>query len=407
MKSQSKSARSRKQSLDTDVDMKDLSSASPPALPRPKSSTVSRSPAGTPQSLQTKIPQATPLAVQRPSPAQLEQNTPTIGELSSLVDILVEAIEEIAANNNGPIAKIARSTIGSRLYYGHRITNYNASTEILAYFSKDLVKRLDAKWHASPFWEWLLQQTKRPSIELHHTDLEKIPSQLIRRQKKQIATPTAPVNPLPPKLEIRPKARLPSSDEEDLDSDDDGFSSHPRHAGKGGLRLQSASKKRTATEMLNDDSAASRRGRKSAKISPYFSNQEDEDSEDESSPTDLATPEAKAEAGDDDPNGLLSPPPKDAVRVVLHAEKLPSMSPSGPNGTWVCSQEDCGYVVRAADEAAGQKLVQQHFREHEAQTQKMSLALTEAERRGRMPIKYAFFFSFTLSFTRSFTGKSD
>lgn len=305
-------------------------------------------------------------------------------------------MEEIGANNNGPIDRIARSTVGSRLYYGYRISNYNASAEILAYYSKDLVRRLDIKWHTSPFYSWLLQESRKPSIELHHTDVEKIPFQLVRRQKKQTAsaTPTAaPAKPLPPKLEIRSKARQPS-DDEDLDSDDDGSASRPRHAGKGGLRLHSASKKRTAGEMLrddNDDSLSGRRGRKSARTSHYFSSQEDEDAtepDDDSATSDVASPEADVV---EDPDGLPTTPPKDAVRVVVHAEKLPSMSPSGPNGTWVCGQEGCGYVVRAAEEAAGKRLVQQHFRDHEARTQKVSLALTEAERRGRMPIKYAYF----------------
>jgi hypothetical protein len=293
---------------------------------------------------------------------------------------------------------MARSSVGARLYYGYRISDYHASTEILAYFSKQLVQRLGPEWHTSPFWQWLLNESKKPSIELVHTNEEKIPSQLVRRNKKQngTSTPTAPANSLPPKLEIRSKARLPS-DEEDLESDDYGSSSRPRHAGKGGLRLQSASKKRTAAEMLDEQPTSGRRARKSAKTSHYVSDPNEDESaaasDSATSDADVAaSPRAEAEDGYSDPDGLLVPPPKDAVRVVVHAEKLqPSLSPSGPNGTWVCDEEGCGYVVRAAEEAAGRILVQQHFRDHEDRTQKVALAVTEAERRGRMPIKYAYF----------------
>lgn len=316
----------------------------------------------------------------------------------SPIDVLIEALEETAAYKGGA-GKVARSTAGSRLYYGHRISNYNASYEILAYYSKELVQRLDPKWHASPFWDWLLNESKKPSIELLHTDVEKIPSQLVRRTKKQTntSTPTAPSTDLPPKLEIRYKVRLPSDD--DLDSDADEPSSRPRHAGKGGLRLQSASKKRTAADMLDNESTSSgRRGRKSAKTSYYIPHPDDDEESDAASDSDTSEPDAapEDEAGNDyletDPDGLLTAPPKDAVRVIVHAEKLqPSLSPSGPNGTWVCDQEGCGYVVRAAEEAAGRSLVQQHFRDHEARTQRAALAVTEAERRGRMPIKYAYF----------------
>lgn len=381
--------------------MKDISPIPSPAPPRPSSTKVSKSPVGTTRSLLANGARASPQPVQHSSPAQRDHSTPTSRALSP-IDALVEALGEIAANNKGGAATLARSSVGSRLYHGHRISNYNASTDILAYYSKELVQRLDSKWHTSPFWTWLLNESKKPSIELLYTDVQKIPGQLVRRTKKQTgtSTPTASANNLSPKLEIRSKARLPSDD--DLDSDAPESSSHPRHAGKGGLRLQSASKKRTAVEMLDEEASSSgRRAQKFAKTSHYFSYLDDDDEDDESDdatsdPDAADTPDQTAEAGNDDsgadPDGLLTPVPKDAVRVIVHAEKLqPSLSPSGPNGTWVCDQDGCGYVVRAAEEAAGRSLVQQHFRDHEARTQKVALAVTEAERRGRMPIKYAYF----------------
>ena len=314
-------------------------------------------------------------------------------------------MEEIAAKKGGA-GKIARSAVGSNLYYEHKISNYHASTEILSYFSKELVQRLDPKWHTSPFWQWLVNESKKPSIELQHTDEAKIPYQLVRRAKKtKPATPTAPANNPPSTLDIRPKALAPF-DNEDPHSDDYDSSGRRRYAGKGGLRLQSASKKRTATDMLFDDDdelASGRRARKAAKTTNYFDipnfrdEEEEEEEEEEAGPSDSdsnadTSPQAEAEDIEDRHDGLPLAPPKDAVRVVLHAEKLPSASPTGPNGTWVCDRPDCGYVVRAAEEAAGRSQVQQHFRDHEARAQKAALARTEAERRGgRVPIKYAYF----------------
>jgi hypothetical protein len=302
------------------------------------------------------------------------------------VDVLVEALEEIASNHNGPLQKISRSSVSSRLYFNFKISNYNASSEILAYFSKELVQKLDAKWHPSPFYQWLEKESRQTSRELIHTDLKKMPGQLVRRNKKQVAAPTAAATSQTPSLQIPSKAR-PPSDDEDLDSDEGHSSTRPRHAGKGGLRLHSASKKRTASEMLEDDPSSGGRGRKPAKTSHYYADNPDDS--DAAALSDNASSEAGSQQPEsEDPDGLLVPPPKDAVRIVVHAEKLPSMSPSGPNGTWVCDQDDCGYVVRAAEEAAGKRLIQQHFRDHEARTEKVSLALREA---GRMPIKYAYF----------------
>jgi hypothetical protein len=46
-------------------------------------------------------------------------------------------------------------------------------------------------------------------------------------------------------------------------------------------------------------------------------------------------------------------------------------------------------VVRSADEQSAQELVQEHFRDHTAQAEKINLAVEES--RGQMPIKYAYF----------------
>lgn len=388
VKSKSKSTRTRNQSVDTDVDMTNVPSASPPALARPSSSRktkVSQSPAGTPQPLPAKVVVSTPQISQNLSPAPTSQSTPTTEGLSP-VDFLVQTLEEAAAASREPIDRIPLSAIRAKMYFACRINTYDAVPEIIAYYSKDLVQRLDPKWHPSPFWGWLLEQSKKTTTEFHHTTVEKLPYQLTRRKKKTMAAPRVPQ----PKLEIRTLPRQPSADE-DEDSSDDMTSSHPRHAGKGGLRLHSASKKRPAPESPDDDTNPGRRGRKSAKTTNYYTNPypDLEGALDNDSASDAASPQTDVD--DSDVNGTDVPPPRDAVRVVIHAEKLPSMSPSGPNGTWCCDQEDCGYVVRAAEEAAGKKLVQQHFRDHESQTEKVELAVTEAERRGRMPIKYAYF----------------
>jgi hypothetical protein len=82
--------------------------------------------------------------------------------------------------------------------------------------------------------------------------------------------------------------------------------------------------------------------------------------------------------------------PKETVRVVVRAEKVPTMLPSGPNGTWRCEEEGCGYIVRSAQEQEGKDLIAKHFQDHEKRVEKLNLALSEGTR-GHMPIKYAYF----------------
>jgi hypothetical protein len=339
---------------------------------------------------------ATPQAVVSVSTVERRQSKPAEGRTSPL-EILLEAVELVAVDHKAFPARTTEKTVSSRIYPRYSISPYAAVLEIVAYYSRELVQRLDPKWHATDFWTWLLNESKKSRIELRTMTEEDIAKKLVLRARKiEPATPTAPGDSLPQKLEFRAKPR-PPSDDEGIDSDgDDGFADRRRHAGKGGLRLQSASKKRTATDMLDDDeeSSSGRRGRKAAKSTNYFKIPNyipDLDRESASDNDADAATSSEHDTEEEDPDGLLFSAPKDAVRVVVHAQKLPSMSPSGPNGTWVCDQEGCGYVVRAAEEAAGRAQVQQHFHDHEARTQKVALARTEAERRGRMPIKYAYF----------------
>jgi len=53
------------------------------------------------------------------------------------------------------------------------------------------------------------------------------------------------------------------------------------------------------------------------------------------------------------------------------------MRPTGPNGTWRCEEEACGFIVRRADEELGRGLIREHFREHEEELRRLRLAETE------------------------------
>ncbi|KAB5575820.1 hypothetical protein GE09DRAFT_605637 [Coniochaeta sp. 2T2.1] len=400
VKSQSRNTRSRNQSLDADVEMGDVNSPSPrSASLRHPSRKISNSPVATPMPQLAATAHYTPPPASRRtrSPAQAVQTVPRIDDTMGdgrQVEALLTVMEDISKQFDKPLGEVKHKAVGNKLYMRYKISQYATAEEILEYYSKDLVENLDPKWHGSPFWDWLLEVSKNPPAALQSTTLDKMPHHLTRRGHRAPIAAAAPATRPPPNLEIKSK-RQPSQ-EADLDSDDDESSGRPRYAGKGGLRLQSASKKRTSADMMDSDTPVSgRRARKAAKTSHYINPEDHEDifdDDDESATSDAASPQAEEDVDEqDDPDGLSMPAPRDAVRVVVHAEKLPSMSPTGPNGTWVCDQEDCGYVVRAAEEAAGRKKIQQHFQEHEAATQKTALAMAEAERRGRMPIKYAYF----------------
>ncbi|KAG6084630.1 hypothetical protein E4U15_001543 [Claviceps sp. LM218 group G6] len=78
------------------------------------------------------------------------------------------------------------------------------------------------------------------------------------------------------------------------------------------------------------------------------------------------------------------------TRLVIRAERIPNMTPRGPDDTWTCDQEGCDYFVRGSSEQDSHDRIQQHFRVHEQQLSRMQLAMKEGAR-GHIPVKYVFF----------------
>lgn len=391
--SQDRGSRSRRQTQETpDVEMKDAPSTSLSNSTR-YSSKNSGVPTKLSQSPAAEIQQSTPtitLPASVSTPTMPGISTPVPGT-SSIADMLVNVLEEIIVKLNVAPNRISKSAVHSNLYYSWRIKNYHSSSEIVAYYSRELLQKLGPEWQGSGFYTWLAEEAKNPPKELVHTTVEDLPRQLVRRAQKQVVgkASNTPASSSRSKLEIRPKSTPTARQQKSgSDSDSDSEDTGRRRALKGGLRMTSASKKRKASDLVENDveESSGRRGRKSVKYDKYYYNL-DEDIEAESDSDDVASPQA-ADDDDDDLESLSIP--KDVVRVVIHAEKLPTMSPTGPNGTWVCDHEDCGYVVRAAEEEAGQATIREHFRGHEMATEKVALALNEG-RRGHMPIKYAYF----------------
>ncbi|KAK3378515.1 hypothetical protein B0H63DRAFT_525738 [Podospora didyma] len=231
------------------------------------------------------------------------------------------------------------------------------------------------------------QEPYKPSELLR---VEDMPDQLVRRRAKVTTQNTS---------SRATASRPPGPSFKDEEEDD-----HPpskkhlqppgRTSGKGAsLRLTSGSKKRSAPKFDDEDEVDGRgRGAKALKTGALVS---DEDMHDTSSSDEDSVNDEDDDGDDDDDDddvtgnraaGIYMPLPKDAVQVVVHAERIPTMSPSGPNGTWTCGEDGCNFVVRAAEDQAAQEQIAAHFRSHEEQAEKVNLALKES--RGHLPINY-------------------
>jgi hypothetical protein len=292
-------------------------------------------------------------------------------EQDSLKTIL-QVLEEILAAHGGHAQSLGEGRLHSELYMRCSIKLYLAAREITRYYAKSLLNELPEKWNPSPFWQWLTSVADQP---FEPTLLSKDQLMLVRRRRK--------------------KEKSSSTPKGDGENEIRG----PRGAGKrwppGNLTprtgiLAPRSVKRPAGYHSDDeDDDDDERARKAARKSQ----DSDEDSQDEVGDADDDDTIDEADIPNSGNAALATPtpaPPLDTTRLLVLAEKVPSMSPSGPNGTWRCEEDSCNYVVRSAEEPEGQDLIAKHFQDHKSQAEKLDLALSEGTR-GHLPIKYAYF----------------
>ncbi|KAK0727266.1 hypothetical protein B0T26DRAFT_640010 [Lasiosphaeria miniovina] len=402
----SKSGRPRRQvSESKDVEMSGFGpSQSPQPALSDKGKAKAKFPIETPVPLPAIYHQLadTPASL-KPSPAPRD-SSPANASYDDPIDRLVDILQEIATEMD--VMKTNFPKIHSTIFFKCKIKNYCATKDITRYYSQRLLPHLGPEWKGTPFYDYLKTTSLEPYKPPENITLEEMPAQLVRRMKLSRASKMAPAVELPPAIDLRAKAKKASQKLEEDESDDEFPPSKKllqpagRKSGKGaGLRLLSTSKKRPASKMDDEESSSQRRGRKPSKR-PYLGTDEDENMEDANETSDLGSlddPDDDNDTDDDDdPDddddqsiGMYTRVPKDAMRVVVHAESIPTMSPSGPNGTWTCDQDGCGYVVRSAEDQVAQEIIAGHFRDHEAQLEKINLAMKES--RGHMPIKYAYF----------------
>jgi hypothetical protein len=306
----------------------------------------------------------------RPAPVQATPVQPMSAQAAPApttpVDVLLDVLQEIATGRD--LMKIMANTVHTQLYLMCRMKPYRVAGEVTAFYAKELLPRLPAMWKGTDFYNHLRLATQQPLV-LELTTAEQIPSLCVRRNKAPQRTPR--------NRSSLAQAQVNSDSEEDVNA-----GRRARKAGKAaGLRLASSSKKRPASEMDSDGQPVAGRpsGKKAVKISHVTT--------DDDSSSDRSDSESFLDTDDDhDQTAFLVSPPPEAVKVVVTAERVPTMSPTGPNGTWVCDQEGCNHIIRAANEPLGQDLIQTHFRHHEAQAERMTLAVTES--RGHLPINH-------------------
>ncbi|EEU44331.1 uncharacterized protein NECHADRAFT_49001 [Fusarium vanettenii 77-13-4] len=335
-------------------------------------------------------PQRSAPAIRQPPSVQSVTRTPSVAPASSEVggpvsndDItpfqtVVNGVEwvydQIGKNRKGMIMP---STL-NKLFFSYKFPTFKNGEsgchkipveELLHYNAQALLQVLDKdKYSGHEFYSWLQGAAERPfvPVALKPSDL---PYRLVPRGSRP--RPSKATQPL-----SEAQGVVTSGLEDDL-------SSTPRSspAGKSlrrpgrpsgkksSLRLTTGSKKRLHSDVDSESEDDESR----PKRSHYFSDG-DEDME----------VDAQASSSEDEVPRDGSQEP---IKIVIRADKIPSATPHGPNETWVCEEEDCGYVVRGGDVQECQQRIQRHFEQHENQMDRVSLAVTEGTR-GHLPINH-------------------
>lgn len=256
------------------------------------------------------------------------------------------------------------ATVHSKMYMKCSI-QYSACREVTHFYAKQLAASIPSKWYGSPFFVYLKEQRTKPWQPGLLTP-ETVPLQLVRRKKLRA-----------PRGRIAQTSTMPRPGQ--------GAGKHFPGTPRPSPALRPGNSAKRPIFYGDDDEAG--RPRKHVRTSSDFDSEEDDESDEQ-------------ELNDSDEDAVLlqdgasaTPLPavrKETVRLVIHADKIPAMIPSGPNGTWKCEEEGCTYIVRSADEPQGKELIDRHFEDHADRAKKINLALAEGTR-GHLPIKYACF----------------
>ncbi|KAF4965897.1 hypothetical protein FSARC_6367 [Fusarium sarcochroum] len=326
----------------------------------------------------TSTPSVAPRMSEISSSANDKDETP----FQSVLNAVEWTFGEIAQSRDG----VTLSRVVNKLWISYRFPNYKNKNkpraphrvpieEVLHYNADALLQVLDKdKYSSHEFYGWLQGASKTPfnPVAIKATEF---PYHLVRRKQSSNANSSKTTQPTPVVQVGAARSNL-----------DDDFSSPARSspAGKSirrpgrpsgvksSLRLATASKKRAHSD-VDSDSEEEASG---PKRSHYFSDEDDamENGGRLSSSNDEASRETSQEP----------------IKIILRADKIPTTVPRGPDETWVCEEEDCGYVVRGGDVRDCRKRIRSHFHEHEQQMDRVNLAMTEGTR-GHLPVKYAYF----------------
>ncbi|KAM4056177.1 defective in methylation-7 protein [Hirsutella rhossiliensis] len=285
---------------------------------------------------------------------------------------------------------LATTSVLNKIYFTYSFPQYRDGTvgsfkipvqEVLHYNASALLENLEKSKYESHEIYAFLEQLSTAELRLVVFKPSDFPVKLVprkrmvRQSKKDIQPSPATVAP----VTTRGRGGPDGAGSADVAAAGRGKSlkREGRRTGrKSFLRPAVTNKKRPHSQLESDSEAEAEAP--GLGNSHYFSDGDDamEDAPDVETPQDGDTPDSGRPA-------LHQETP---IKIVIRAEKIPSTTPQGPDNTWTCDQEGCGYIVRGGDDEECQARIREHFDDHEQQLERVSLAVTES--RGHLPINH-------------------
>ncbi|KAL5615519.1 uncharacterized protein BROUX77_001356 [Berkeleyomyces rouxiae] len=74
----------------------------------------------------------------------------------------------------------------------------------------------------------------------------------------------------------------------------------------------------------------------------------------------------------------INTPPINPIKLVIRSEPMPTTTPNGPNGTWLCGVKGCRFIERDAEDDRGQESIKRHIQAHGTEAARIDLAMTES-----------------------------
>ncbi|KAI5461284.1 hypothetical protein BGZ63DRAFT_486843 [Mariannaea sp. PMI_226] len=305
-----------------------------------------------------------------PTSQALGPTPPSAIEPQTPFESVLQAFEDVYEMTHESRQGMTVSATLTKIYFMYKFPNYREGgsgsyklpvVEVLHYNAGELLKVIDKeKYEKHEVYAWL-QELQEKQFDPIAINLWDFPYCLVPRGNR----------PRDSKASAGQPNQASKGPERDTSSNVSGPSSRAGKLPRGpysGKKSSLRPKKRVHSELESD----SETGEVEPITSQYFIDGEDMDLDDVD---DASSPEDAQES--------------DLIKIVLRADRMPSLIPNGPNETWICEEEDCGYVVRGIDVSDCEKRIKHHFLSHEDQAKRVNLAV--AESRGQMPIKYAYF----------------